>query len=162
MTCFQPDRKNVTEVFDCMNYLIKLQLETSRCFNRGQHFKDENQYKFKDIRDNFDLIWNSWIKLNLFFYHTLLFYVFKVFSSVISFFHCFLSIFVGIFIFVISYKCQKPHKIPVTIFSKFFSFLQNVKMFKLRRTSFEEQDIEFEIAKENIRNEIVEQQKVDW
>ena len=102
-------------------------------------------------------------------------YAFKIFSSHISFVHCFLSTFVGFLIFIISHYNQpnkedkdfrrynKPNKIPITIFSKTFSFLQNVKMFKLRRKSLDEQaDQKFEKEKEIIQNEMEEQAKVDW
>ena len=51
MNCFQPD-SNQTEIFNCMNYLNKLQQEASKCFNRGQHFGIKKQYQFQYMRDN--------------------------------------------------------------------------------------------------------------
>ena len=54
------------------------------------------------------------------------------------------------------------HKIPITILSKIFSFLKNIKMFVLRKTPFNKQNQQFFYEKEDIQNEIDEQQKVDW
>ena len=47
--CFQPG-SNQIEIFRCMNYLNKLQQEANMCFNRGQHF--QNQDEFQYMRDN--------------------------------------------------------------------------------------------------------------
>lgn len=88
--------------------------------------------------------------------------IIKLFQSSISFVHCFLSIFVGFFIFAISNKCKKPEKIPITIFSKIFNFKLNLDLLILLRKPFEERDEDFEEEKEEIQKNKEEQEKTDW
>ena len=49
MDCFQPE-SNQTEIFRCMDYLNKLKQEASNCFNKGQHFQNQNEFLY--MRDN--------------------------------------------------------------------------------------------------------------
>ena len=85
----------------------------------------------------------------------------KFYQSSISFVHCFLSIFVGFFIFAISNKCKKPEKIPITIFSKIVFFKLNYEFLKLMRTPFEKRNKKFEDDKEKIKQEMEKQEKTD-
>ena len=48
-TCFETN-SSMKERFNCMNFLNKLQQGASKCFNRGQHFDDKDQFQY--MRDN--------------------------------------------------------------------------------------------------------------
>ena len=92
----------------------------------------------------------------------------KLNQSSISFVHCFLSICVGFIIFTISNRCKKPEKIPITIFSKIFYFTLNLQLLKLMTTPFNKRGSrengkkDFETKKEEIKQEMEEQEKTDW
>ena len=85
----------------------------------------------------------------------------KLYQSSISFFHCFLSFCVGFFIFAISNKCKNPEKIPITIFSKMFSFKLKYEFLKLMRTPYERRNQKFEDDKEKNKQEMEKQEKTD-
>ena len=85
----------------------------------------------------------------------------KFYQSSISFVHCFLSFCVGFFIFAISNKCKNPEKIPITIFSKMFSFKLKYEFLKLMRTPFERRNQKFEDDKEKNKQEMEKQEKTD-
>ena len=86
----------------------------------------------------------------------------KFYQSSISFVHCFLSFFVGFFIFAISNKCKKPEKIPITMLSKIFNFKLNLDLLKLLRKPFKERDEAFDEEKEKIQKKKEEQENTDW
>ena len=161
MNCFE--REELVENFKCLDFLSKLKQDAGRCFKRERHFDDQKQFAYtrnmKNILKGFDSFFYEMKYLHT--SYSLELFLCCSFFSYISFFHCFLSLAFGFLIFLIHFR-QEKRKIPITIFSRTFYFMERMKILILMKTPLHLRDEEFELKKEKIQSRIEWHQKNDW